>query len=81
LTGGPISERSSTVGVIDVEPGLGQEAVEQAGPVPHRLEPGLPAQLQCSWPVTEEEPFLYAGKQGNYRVFVPAVQHDSAGPA
>jgi hypothetical protein len=32
-------------------------------------------------PVTQEEPFLYQDAQGNYRVFVPAVQHNSVGPA
>jgi hypothetical protein len=32
-------------------------------------------------PVTEEEPFLYTAPDGSYRVFVPAVQHDSSGPS
>ncbi|HEY6316115.1 MAG TPA: adenylyl cyclase [Streptosporangiaceae bacterium] len=32
-------------------------------------------------PATEEEPFLYTDSQGNYQVFVPAVQHNSSGPA
>ena len=32
-------------------------------------------------PVTEEEPFLYTDPQGDYKVFVPAVQDNSAGPA
>ena len=32
-------------------------------------------------PVTEEEPFLYTDSQGNYNVFVPAVQRNSSGPA
>ena len=32
-------------------------------------------------PVSEEEPFLYAGSGGAYQVFVPAVQHDSSGPS
>ncbi|MGH3402435.1 MAG: adenylyl cyclase, partial [Streptosporangiaceae bacterium] len=32
-------------------------------------------------PVTEEEPFLQVNSSGNEAVFVPAVQHDSAGPA
>jgi hypothetical protein len=32
-------------------------------------------------PVTEEEPFLYLNSSGNYEVFVPAVQHNSSGPA
>ena len=31
-------------------------------------------------PVTQEEPFLYHASDGSYRVFVPAVQHDSVGP-
>jgi hypothetical protein len=31
-------------------------------------------------PVTQEEPFLYHASDGSYRVFVPAVQRDSAGP-
>ncbi len=31
-------------------------------------------------PVTSEEPFLYHAADGTYRVFVPAVQHDSVGP-
>jgi len=32
-------------------------------------------------PATEEEPFLYTDSQGGYNVFVPAVQHNSSGPA
>jgi hypothetical protein len=32
-------------------------------------------------PVTQEEPFLYQDGQGNFNVFVPAVQHNSVGPA
>jgi hypothetical protein len=32
-------------------------------------------------PVTEEEPFLYSDSSGGYRVFVPAVQHDTTGPS
>jgi len=35
----------------------------------------------ASSPVTEEEPFLYTGSGGIYRVFVPAVQHNSSGPS
>ena len=31
--------------------------------------------------VTEEEPFLRTSSGGTYSVFVPAVQHDSAGPS
>jgi hypothetical protein len=50
---------------------------------------GAPAQVftgQCqqntvlsSSPVTEEEPFLYAGPGGGFRVFVPAVRTRSSG--
>jgi hypothetical protein len=32
-------------------------------------------------PVTQEEPFLYQDADGNFKVFVPAVQHNSVGPA
>jgi hypothetical protein len=35
----------------------------------------------ASSPVTEEEPFLYTDSGGRYRVFVPAVQHNSSGPS
>ena len=31
--------------------------------------------------MSEEEPFLYADSNGDYNVFVPAVQHDSVGPS
>ena len=53
-------------------------------------DPGAPAQnfnnggvytTLATCPVTEEEPFLYTDSQGNYNVFVPAVQHNSSGPA
>jgi hypothetical protein len=53
-------------------------------------DPGAPAQnfnnggvytTLATCPATEEEPFLYTDSQGNYNVFVPAVQHDSSGPA
>ena len=55
-------------------------------------DPGAPAQsfgvaganpytTLATCPATEEEPFLYTDSQGNYRVFVPAAQHDSSGPA
>src|SRR5215469_12518021 len=32
-------------------------------------------------PVTEEEPFLYTDSSGGYRVFVPALQHNTTGPS
>jgi hypothetical protein len=55
-------------------------------------DPGAPAQsfgvaganpytTLATCPATEEEPFLYTDSQGNYNVFVPAVQHNSSGPA
>jgi hypothetical protein len=34
-----------------------------------------------SSPVTEEEPFLYIGPQGDWDVYVPAVQRSSSGPS
>jgi hypothetical protein len=34
-----------------------------------------------STPVSQEEPFLYSDAHGAYRVFVPAVRHDSVGPS
>ena len=43
--------------------------------------PGVQYTTVATSPVTEEEPFLYQDSQGNFRVFVPAVQHDSVGPA
>ncbi|HEY2507043.1 MAG TPA: hypothetical protein VGI58_11040 [Streptosporangiaceae bacterium] len=52
---------------------------------------GAPAQVftgQCQQntvlatsPVTEEAPFLYRGASGKDSVFVPAVQHNTSGPA
>jgi hypothetical protein len=55
-------------------------------------DPGAPAQsfgvaganpytTLATCPVTEEEPFLYTGANGNDSVFVPAVQHNSSGPS
>ena len=55
-------------------------------------DPGAPAQsfgvaganpytTLATCPTTEEEPFLYTDSQGSYNVFVPAVQHNSSGPA
>jgi hypothetical protein len=32
-------------------------------------------------PIAEEAPFLYQNADGSYEVFVPAVQHNSAGPS
>jgi hypothetical protein len=34
----------------------------------------------ASSPVSQDEPFLYTDSSGAYRVFVPALQHDSVGP-
>jgi hypothetical protein len=34
-----------------------------------------------SSPVTQEEPFLTTGPGGSFRVFVPSLQHNSAGPS
>jgi hypothetical protein len=35
----------------------------------------------ASTPVSAEEPFLYSDSNGDYNVFVPAVQHGSVGPS
>jgi hypothetical protein len=32
-------------------------------------------------PVTEEEPFLYSDRNDGYKIFVPALRHDSSGPS
>ena len=41
---------------------------------------GQPYTTLATSPVTQEEPFLYQASNGSFRVFVPAVQHDSVGP-
>jgi hypothetical protein len=50
---------------------------------PNAGDPGGPNPYTtlATCPVTEEEPFLYTDGQGNDRVFVPAVQQNSSGPA
>jgi hypothetical protein len=40
---------------------------------------GNPYTTLASSPVTREEPYLYIDSNGHYNVFVPAVQHNSAG--
>lgn len=40
---------------------------------------GGPYTTLATSPVTREEPYLYVDANGNYRVFVPAVQHNSVG--
>ena len=45
------------------------------------VTPGTQYTTLPASPVTEEEPFLYTDSQGSYRVFVPAVQHNSSGPS
>jgi hypothetical protein len=44
------------------------------------VTPGTQFTTLATCPVTEEEPFLYTGSDGNLSVFVPAVQHNSSGP-
>lgn len=41
---------------------------------------GQPYTTLATSPITEEEPFLYTDANGDFQVFVPAVQRDSAGP-
>jgi hypothetical protein len=45
------------------------------------VTPGTQYTTLPTSPVTEEEPFLYTDAPGHYRVFVPAVQHNSSGPS
>ena len=45
------------------------------------VTPGTQYTTLPTSPVTEEEPFLYTDSRGSYHVFVPAVQHNSSGPA
>jgi hypothetical protein len=45
------------------------------------VTPGTQYTTLPASPVTEEEPFLYTDSRGSYHVFVPAVRHDSSGPA
>jgi carbonic anhydrase/acetyltransferase-like protein (isoleucine patch superfamily) len=47
---------------------------EQAGGTP-------PYTTLDTSPVTQEEPFLTTGPNGSFRVFVPALRYDSAGPS
>jgi hypothetical protein len=42
--------------------------------------PGVQYTTLATSPVSQEEPFLQVDFSGNYSVFVPALQHDSAGP-
>ncbi len=41
---------------------------------------GGPYTTLAASPETQEEPFLYQDSQGSFRVFVPALEHDSVGP-
>ena len=43
--------------------------------------PGNQFTTLSSTPVSEEEPFLYTDSNGDYNVFVPAVQNGSVGPS
>jgi hypothetical protein len=54
------------------------------GPSPVTPPPSTPNPQYTtlpSSPVSQSEPFLYTDANGNYNVFVPAVQHDSVGPS
>jgi hypothetical protein len=42
---------------------------------------GGPYTTLATSPVTEEKPFLYTDSAGAFKVFVPAVQHNSVGPS
>jgi hypothetical protein len=47
---------------------------------PSQSFPNPPNTTLATSPVTREAPYLYRDASGKYAVFVPAVQHDSAGP-
>jgi hypothetical protein len=46
---------------------------------PMQASCGGPYTTLATSPVTREEPYLYIDSDGHYNVFVPAVQHNSAG--
>src|SRR5580693_9341036 len=45
------------------------------------VTPGTQYTTLPTSPVTEEEPLMYTDSHGSYRVLVPAVRHNSSGPA
>jgi hypothetical protein len=47
---------------------------------PAQSFPNPPYTTLATAPVSEERPFLYVDSNGNYRVFVPALQTNSSGP-
>ena len=55
---------------------FGPSPVTPPLPTPNPQYTALP-----TTPVSQSEPFLYIDSRGDYNVFVPAVQHDSVGPA
>jgi hypothetical protein len=46
---------------------------------PVQASSGGPYTTLATSPVTREAPYLYQDSRGNYKVFVPAVQHESSG--
>jgi len=48
---------------------------------PSQSFPNPPFTVLATSPVTREAPYLYVDGAGGYRVFVPAVQHDTTGPS
>jgi hypothetical protein len=46
---------------------------------PAQSYPNPPYTTLASTPISRERPYLYQDAQGNFNVFVPAVQHNSAG--
>jgi hypothetical protein len=53
----------------------------EGAPAPVFTGQGNQITVLSTSPVTEEEPFLYTDSQRNYRVFVPALEHDTSGPS
>ena len=71
--------RNSTLGGVWTNAVWNQVFSGVTGAPPQSF-PNPPYTTLPTSPVTREAPFLYVDADGNYKVFVPAVQHNSAGP-
>jgi hypothetical protein len=56
-------------------------AGDVGAPAPEFAGTGKQDTVVAASPVTQEEPFLQVDGSGKYSVFVPALQHNSAGPS
>jgi len=48
---------------------------------PPTTYPTPPVTTLATTPVSREKPYLYIDSEGRYRVFLPALRHDAAGPS